>query len=45
MMAQESVASIATRRVDYAFAIGDAVLSEVAFAALLGRSMEKKAAA
>ena len=43
-MAQNRVTAIETRRADYIFVIGDAILPQVAFAALLGRLTEKKAA-
>jgi flavin-dependent dehydrogenase len=44
-MTQGRVAAIATRRADYTFAIGDAFLPQVAFAALLGRLAGRNAAA
>jgi hypothetical protein len=43
-LAQNRVTAIETRRADYTFAIGDAFLPQVAFAALLGQLTEKKAA-
>jgi flavin-dependent dehydrogenase len=43
-IANDHLATITTRRADYALVIGETVLPQVAFAALLGRLTEKKAA-